>query len=279
MADRQLMRLLLVVADGVYRYALSVTLQREGYIVAEAASGEAALDAYDRREHDVVIVEVDLPGMSGLELLRGVKNQSPDSVVILMAAQPSVASAVQAMRAGASDYLTIPCSSDELRASVERAMSAARSMLRRRRLLDAIERNVADLARETAGNTRADSAATVSLSDLRPLPTPAGAGIQLGPLTVSPGRHEVAVGGASASLTPTEFDLLMYLAAHRERVVPCQELVSEVRGYHVDEPEAREVMRPHISHLRRKLKRLHDADIIVNVRGVGYRLRESAETD
>ena len=279
MANPQLMRLLLVVADGVSRYALSMTLQREGYIVAEESSGEAALKAYDRREHDIVIADLDLPGMSGLELLRGVSSQAPEAVVILMSAQPSVEGAVQAMRAGASDYLTIPCSSDELRASVARAMSIARSMLRRRRLLHAIERNVADLTRETAGSAPDDSARAFSLRDLRPLPPPGGAGIQLGPFAVAPGRHEIAVGDDSASLTPTEFDLLMYLAAHRERVVPCQELVSEVRGYHVDEPEAREVVRPHISHLRRKLKRLHDADIIVNVRGVGYRLVESSESD
>jgi DNA-binding response OmpR family regulator len=78
-------------------------------------------------------------------------------------------------------------------------------------------------------------------------------------------------------LTPTEFDLLLYLAAHRGRVVPCHELVREVRGYAVDETEAREVIRPHVSNLRRKLKSAgQNADIIVNVRGIGYRLSERA---
>ncbi len=279
MANRQLMRLLLVVADGVSRYTLSMTLQREGYVVAEAASGEAALERYHRREYDVVLADLELPGLNGLELLHRIKSQAPDAVVILMSAQPSVQNAVQAMRAGATDYLAIPCSSDELRASVERAMSTARIRLRRRRLLNAIESNVAELTRETDSIDNDNSEVAFSLRDLRPLPPPGGHGIQLGPFVVAPGRHEIAVGDAKSSLTPTEFDLLLYLAAHRERVVPCHELVSEVRGYHVDEPEAREVMRPHISHLRRKLKNLHDQDIIVNVRGVGYRLREEADAD
>nr|PZN51945.1 MAG: hypothetical protein DIU68_15530 [Chloroflexota bacterium] len=58
-------------------------------------------------------------------------------------------------------------------------------------------------------------------------------------------------------------------------MVSCHELVREVRGYAVDETEAREVIRPHVSNLRRKLKAAgQDADVIVNVRGIGYRLSE-----
>ena len=101
--------------------------------------------------------------------------------------------------------------------------------------------------------------------------------MQLGPLTVYPGRYQIAVGNVDIDLTPTEFDLLLYLAAHRGRVVPCHELVREVRGYSVDEAEAREVIRPHVSNLRRKLKASgQSADLIVNVRGIGYRLNEKA---
>jgi DNA-binding response OmpR family regulator len=100
-----------------------------------------------------------------------------------------------------------------------------------------------------------------------------------GPLTIFPGRYQIQVGDKSLNLTPTEFDLLLYLAAHRGRVVPCYELVREVRGYTVDESEAREVIRPHISNLRRKLEKAgQDPDLIVNVRGIGYRLSEPATT-
>ncbi len=100
----------------------------------------------------------------------------------------------------------------------------------------------------------------------------------LGPLTIYPGRYQIAVGDRPIDLTPTEFDLLLYLAAHRGRVVSCHELVREVRGYTVDEAEAREVIRPHVSNLRRKLKQAgQDADLIVNVRGIGYRLSEQAQ--
>ena len=94
-----------------------------------------------------------------------------------------------------------------------------------------------------------------------------------------PGKYEIAADKRSAALTPTEFDILLYLAAHRSRVVSCQELVREVRGYRSDETEAREVIRPHISNLRRKLKGLGEFNLIVNVRGVGYRLVEFDESD
>ena len=81
--------------------------------------------------------------------------------------------------------------------------------------------------------------------------------------------------GKPIDLTPTEFDLLLYLAAHRGRVVPCAELVREVRNYSLEEHEAREVIRPHVSNLRRKLRASgQNPNIIVNVRGIGYRLAE-----
>ncbi len=273
------MRLLLVVADGVSRYTLCMTLQREGYVVDEAADGEAALERYHRRDFDLVLADIDLPGMDGFALLRGIKQHSPDAVVILMSTDADVHGAVQALRAGAGDFLPMPCSNDELRASVELGMTNARNKMRRRRLLTAIEQNVAQLATVFASAARDESQPAISLRELRQLPPMRRHVINLGPFELAPGRYEIAAGGNSTSLTPTEFDLLLYLAAHRERVVPCSELVREVRGYHVEEPEAREVIRPHISNLRRKLKSLDDANMIANVRGSGYRLIEAGQAD
>jgi DNA-binding response OmpR family regulator len=145
-------------------------------------------------------------------------------------------------------------------------------MRRRRVLLEAIKNNIRQLTEEeTLNNQRAGQAAAMNSAPVQvPVTT-----MTLGPLTIFPGRYQIQVGDQSLNLTPTEFDLLLYLAAHRGRVVPCYELVREVRGYTVDEAEAREVIRPHISNLRRKLERAgQDPDLIVNVRGVGYRLSE-----
>lgn len=273
------MRLLLVDGDGVSRYTVSKALQRVGYMIGEAGSGEAALEKFAGGDFDLVLSEIDLPGMNGIELLKAIRARSQDSIVILMTETVSVETAVDALRFGARDLLIQPYSSEDIRDSVERGIASARSLRRRRRLLDAIERTVSDLAREFAF-------AASEMDDERSASAPAqrNAGraanravISLGPLSVLPGKYQVAAGERSASLTPTEFDLLLYLAAHRGRVATCHELVREVRGYVTDEEEAREVIRPHVSNLRRKLKGLGDIDLIVNVRGVGYRLAEIAE--
>lgn len=274
------MRLLLVDGDGVSRYTVSKALQRVGYMVGEAGSGEAALERFTQGDFDLVLSKIDLPGMSGIALLQTIKTRSQDSIVILMAESVSVETAVEALRYGARDLLIKPFSSEDIRDSVERGIVTARSLRRRRRLLDTIERTVSDLTREVA------LAAGEIDDEVESAPAQRGAGtaayrnvISLGPLSVLPGKYQIAAGERSANLTPTEFDLLLYLAAHRGRVASCHELVREVRGYVTDEEEAREVIRPHVSNLRRKLKRLGDIDLIVNVRGVGYRLAEIAEED
>lgn len=279
MAETQLMRLLLVDDDGVNRYTVSKALQRAGYMVTEVGNGELALERFAADDFDLVLSEIDLPGIGGIELLQGIKSQSADAVVVLMTEEASVETAVQALRFGAKDYLVKPCSSEDIRESVERGIESARSLRRRRRLLDTIERTVFDLSREVA------DAAGGRAADSDPVPTPRerlsprGNAISLGPLAVLPGKYQIVAGEKSVSLTPTEFDLLLYLAAHRGRVVSCHELVREVRGYATDETEAREVIRPHVSNLRRKLKGLGDIELIVNVRGIGYRLGEVPAPD
>lgn len=275
---------LVVDDEGAIRYSVSKTLQRVGYNVAEAASGDEALDMLRQGNYDVVLTDIRMPpGLDGVELVRRIKEMDADTIVILMTGYPSLSTAVEALRLGAHDYLIKPSSSQDIRQSVAKGVERSRNLKRRRLLLDAIRSNVQELSRHDA------EPAILALDDddeladrARVLDTPSEAltnsVMTLGPLTIYPGRYQIAVGERPIDLTPTEFDLLLYLAAHRGRVVSCHELVREVRGYGVDETEAREVIRPHVSNLRRKLKSAgQDADIIVNVRGIGYRLSEQVD--
>ncbi len=280
--DHDSASVLVVDDEGANRYSVSKTLQRVGYAVSEAANGEEALEELEQQEFDVILTDIRMPGIDGVELLRRVKEQSPDAIVILMTGYASLGTAVEAIRLGAHDYLIKPSSSQDIRQSVGRGVERARNLQRRRRLLDTIKNDVFEL-------TRADrEAATVAFDPSPPgdlseqaytgsVPEPSSnSSMQLGPLTVHTGRYQISVEDRPIDLTPTEFDLLLYLAAHRGRVVPCNELVREVRGYTVEEAEAREVIRPHVSNLRRKLKDAgQNADLIVNVRGIGYRLNEA----
>src|SRR5262245_47264801 len=272
--------ILVVDDEGAIRYSVSKTLQRIGYEVDEASTGEEAVDMMKRREYEVVLTDIRMPGITGVELLKRIKDASPDAIVILMTGYASLGTAVEALRLGAHDYLIKPSSSQDIKQSVSRGVERARNLRRRRILLDSLRSNVFELSRtdvETAKSSFDGSALDDDGPMTAEVPTePVSNSMKLGPLTVFPGRYQISVGDKPIDLTPTEFDLLLYLAAHRGRVVPCHELVREVRGYGVDEAEAREVIRPHVSNLRRKLKQTgEDADLIVNVRGIGYRLSET----
>lgn len=267
--DPKTAHILVVDDEGPIRYSLSKTLQRVGYQVSTAASGEEALAILTEHPHDVVLTDIRMPGLTGVELLAKIKEQAPEAIVILMTAYASLSTAVESLRLGAHDYLIKPVSTQDVRQSVSRGLERAHNMRRRRQLLEAIKANVRELTEEIEENNHRGAS-----SPSQPVEVPVTT-MQIGPLTIFPGRYEIQVGDTSLSLTPTEFDLLLYLAAHRGRVVPCYELVREVRGYTVEETEAREVIRPHVSNLRRKLERAgQDPDLIVNVRGVGYRLAE-----
>ncbi|GAB4548196.1 MAG: response regulator transcription factor [Anaerolineae bacterium] len=269
--DPQTAHILVVDDEGPIRYSLSKTLQRVGYQVSTAASGEEALAILAEKPHDVVLTDIRMPGLTGVELLAKIKEQAPEAIVILMTAYASLSTAVESLRLGAHDYLIKPVSTQDVRQSVSRGLERAHNMRRRRQLLEAIKANVRELTEEIEEHNHRSTPAPLQAVEV-PVTT-----MQIGPLTIFPGRYEIQVGDTSLSLTPTEFDLLLYLAAHRGRVVPCYELVREVRGYTVEETEAREVIRPHVSNLRRKLERAgQDPDLIINVRGVGYRLSEPA---
>lgn len=279
----EMTHVLVVDDETAIRYSVSKTLQRVGYQVQEAASGEDALDMMKRQTFEVVLTDIRMPGLDGVELVRRIKDIDADTIVVLMTAYPSLGTAVEALRLGAHDYLIKPSSSQDIRQCVARGVERARNLKRRRSLLDAIRSNLTELSRSDTEVAKLLPVPT-SRDDEKMTMVENGAEsttntvMNLGPLTIYPGRYQISVNDQSIDLTPTEFDLLLYLAAHRGRVVSCHELVREVRGYAVDEAEAREVIRPHVSNLRRKLKLSgQDEDLIVNVRGIGYRLSEQID--
>jgi DNA-binding response OmpR family regulator len=282
---------LVVDDEGANRYSVSKTLQKVGYIVTEAANGQDALDLMQHKEFDVVLADIRMPVIDGITLLRLIKEEKPDAVVVLMTGYASLGSAVEALRLGAHDYLIKPSSSQDIREAVHRGVERARNLKRRRRLLETIRSDFVELvkadegiAQGTVPPTQVWSDQVYEPEDEESSPEPQDenppAGMRIGMLTVFPGRYQIAIEDRPIDLTPTEFDMLLYLAANPGRVVACSELVQEVRGYVVDELEAREVIRPHISNLRKKIKHAgQPEDLITNIRGAGYRLVLNASGD
>ncbi len=119
--DPQRIDLLLVDDDPEFRGSVARRFLRRGYQVKEAANGDEALALAERRQFDVAVVDMMMPGISGLELLERLKASHPEIEVILLTGQGTIESAVQAMKLGAYDYLTKPFPLAELELLIEKA--------------------------------------------------------------------------------------------------------------------------------------------------------------
>jgi two-component system, NtrC family, response regulator HydG len=118
-------RILIVDDEATARSALAEILTDEGYKVRTASDGFRALAAAEEFTPDVVVTDIKMPGMDGLELLGRLKALDPEVSVVLVTAFGAVGTAVQAMRSGATDYLTKPLNSDELLVVLERAVESS----------------------------------------------------------------------------------------------------------------------------------------------------------
>jgi len=114
--------ILIVDDEKNMRFVVGRALASAGHQVSEAASGEEALKAFEQSVPDLVILDQRMPGMDGITTLTKIKKQHPDLPVIMLTAHGNVESAVQAMKAGATDYLTKPFDVEELKLAVEKAL-------------------------------------------------------------------------------------------------------------------------------------------------------------
>lgn len=114
--------ILLVDDDASLRRVLAHHLAEAGYRVLTAADGKAGLDTFTEEQVDLVITDIQMPEMSGLELLRRTSVMTPDAVVLVITAYGSIETAVEAMKLGAYDYITKPFNREELLLTVAKAL-------------------------------------------------------------------------------------------------------------------------------------------------------------
>ncbi len=127
-------KILLIEDEKNLRRSLALTLEMEGYAVEEATSGEEGLKRVASNEIDVVITDVRLPEMDGIQVIREVKSLKPDVEVLVMTAFGSIENAVEALQEGASDYITKPFREDEFRVRLQKALDQRRLKTRLRNL-------------------------------------------------------------------------------------------------------------------------------------------------
>jgi DNA-binding response OmpR family regulator len=230
--------ILVVDDEPVTRQSLTDILRLEGYTVSSVANGEAAVDYIRAYSVDLMLLDLRMPGMSGLEVIKVTTQLSPDTEIIMLTAHGSMETAVEALRQRIHDYLLKPASPAQVLESVSRGLA---------------RRNAKLEARKATSSEPGQS--TMALDDVK----------------VDLVRRIVSDGQATIQLTPAEGHLLKVFIENPGRVFSHRELVLLVQGYDVSQREAQEILRPLISRLRNKLEifpTLHDR--IMSVRGTGY---------
>jgi DNA-binding response OmpR family regulator len=219
------------------RDLLVLNLRNAGYAVQAVADGPAALASQNETESSLLILDLMMPGLDGLEVCKALRARGRSTPILMLTAKSTELDRVLGLELGADDYLTKPFSLAELLARVK-------ALLRRAEMLRA---------------------------------APAGASaapVRNGDLEILPSKRQVRVGAGSIEFTALEFDLLLHFASHPGHVFSRAQLLDAVWGYTHEGYE--HTVTTHINRLRAKLEAdpMHP-QLILTVRGAGYKMREA----
>ncbi len=232
-------RRILVAEDQTdIRDLLVMNLQQAGYEVQAVADGQAALDSQAGDASDLLVLDLMMPRVDGLEVCKALRARGRDTPILMLTAKSTELDRVLGLELGADDYLTKPFSMAELLARVK-------ALLRR-----------SDLLHEARVGTPQDQV------------------FRNGELEIWPAKRQVAVRGKEVELTALEFDLLLHFAANPGRVFSRAQLLDSVWGYSHDGYE--HTVTTHINRLRAKLEAdPMKPQLVLTMRGAGYKLREA----
>src|SRR5512136_2128604 len=138
-------RLLVVDDEKAMRVSLAEIFTMRGAQVTAAADGREAVELLNQHDFDLMLLDLKMPGMSGIQVMEGAQKVRPATVVILLTAHATLDSAISAMRRGAFDYLLKPCEPRTLIAGVERGLTKRAEFLRRQSLVGLMEQTVSAL--------------------------------------------------------------------------------------------------------------------------------------
>lgn len=229
-------KILIIEDDSDIADLIRVNLLEIAPCIEHCNDGKVGLDTALTHDFDVVILDVMLPSMSGLDICRTLRENKPEQAIIMLTAKNSEMDHVLGLELGADDYMTKPFSVRELQARV-------RSQLRKANIL----KN--------------------RLQDKASAPEPL---LHFGELSINPASREVVFSGKVVDLTATEFDLLVYMASKPNQVFNRTQLLEAVWGYQHSGYE--HTVNSHINRLRSKLEKdATSPKIVQTVWGVGYR--------
>jgi DNA-binding response OmpR family regulator len=233
---------ILVIEDNVdIANLIKVNLRSKSMQVDHAANGQSGLDMALSRNYQLVILDLMLPGMDGMDVCRMLRNKKIFTPVLMLTARTSELDRVLGLEAGADDYLTKPFSVPELVARVN-------AIIRR-----------SEQYQPAPGSKIPER-------------------LIFGSLSVDPESRQVLVDGDSIELTAKEFDLLWHFASHPGRVYTREQLLSNVWGYGHSGYE--HTVNSHINRLRSKIETdPANPRYVITVWGVGYKFNRDWQTD
>ncbi len=253
-------RILIVEDEEKIARFVTLELEHEGYQVEHAADGRTAVDLALERNYDLILLDVLLPQLNGMEVLRRVRKHK-DVPVIMVTARDAVMDKVAGLDAGADDYLTKPFAIEELFARIRVALKRSEAV----RAASGVGGVGADVA---SGTGVGAAAMPLAGGSAQASASPSPAALVVGSVALDPNRREVTVGGSPIALTAREFDVLALLMTHAETVLTRERIAHEALGYeYVGDTNNVDV---HIAHLRAKIEDAGGVRILQTVRGVGY---------
>jgi len=225
-------RVLVVDDEPIVREVLERYLHRGGFDVTTAGDGQAALDSFEANHPDLIVLDLMLPGIDGLEVFRRIRKRCQGTGVIMLTARGEETDRVVGLDLGADDYVAKPFSPREI-------VARARAVLRRAGVDG------------TAGGQKREL-------------------LHLGGLEIDPSAREVTADGRPVELTPKEFDLLSFFAANPRTVFSRTQLLEEVWDIaYAGDPSTVTV---HVRRLREKIERdPSEPEHLLTVWGAGYR--------
>ena len=204
-------------------------LKKEGYVCEYASTYKEGYKKIHNYEYDCAIIDLNLPGGEGLDLVTILRKDSPQTVILIISARNKIDDRIRGLEIGADDYLTKPFSLPELNARIKAVM----------------RRKTNQFSSE----------------------------LVFGHLIINLDERAVIANGQSLKLTKKEYDILLFLARNKNRVVTKDSLAEYLWGDYMDDAVSFDFIYAHVKNLRKKLAQNNCGEILQTVYGVGYKFK------
>jgi DNA-binding response OmpR family regulator len=249
------------------RRSLTLILQRAGYDVTSASNAEEARKAIKESDFDLIFLDLKMPDINGLDLLPEIRDDHPDTPVLILTAHATLESAIEAVRKGARDYLLKPIDPEQIIDRVSNLMDEQKHPKRRREIVMGIKGLLSELS-HLEGFTEPEELSYPNVVNVDPERY-----LQRGQISLDLHTRQTYISGRYVQLSPTAFDYLTTLLKYSPDVVECEKLVEESQGIKTSTVEAKEIARWRVHELRKAIEvDPRRPRLIITARGTGYRL-------